>query len=245
MSTTTLVSSCRISPGTPTGRPVALIHGMFSSSEADWPEKRWITPFLELGRPVIMFDLPAHGRSPSPDDPADASPAKIIAEIASVLDNEAGPVDVVGYSLGARLAWSLAARYPEKVRRLALGGISPREPFGAVVFPEARALVDAGIKPSDPLTAMIAGMVVSAGANSHGILNVMEGLASEPFAPSRESPIAPTLLLGGDTDKVAQGFEALAEFLKDVSVVSVEGDHRAALASDAFNQQVREFLTRP
>ena len=52
------------------------------------------------GRSVIVPDLPAHGDSA----PATAGVAGLVNALAALADG--GPMDVVGYSLGARLAAS-------------------------------------------------------------------------------------------------------------------------------------------
>jgi pimeloyl-ACP methyl ester carboxylesterase len=60
-----------------------------------------------------------------------------------------GEIDVVGYSLGARLAWALAGHPAVAVRRLVLGGLSPMEPFAMVDLPAARTALAGGPAPAD------------------------------------------------------------------------------------------------
>ncbi|NBH12002.1 alpha/beta fold hydrolase, partial [Amycolatopsis sp. SID8362] len=129
-----------------------LLHGFASDGHTDWVSTGWPAALVASGRPVLVPDLPGHGSSPAP---ADTTPKAITEELAIAV-GEVSEVDVVGYSLGARLAWELPALLP--VRRLVLGGISPHEPFGAVDVEAALAFAGGGRLPTDPLTAAIARM---------------------------------------------------------------------------------------
>ena len=92
----------------PTGSTVAL-HG-FTASGAAFGE---LAGFLQ--RSVIAPDLPGHGRSEPVADLADA-----VVALADVLQTVAAPRQVLGYSMGGRLALRLALEHPELVDRLVL-----------------------------------------------------------------------------------------------------------------------------
>jgi pimeloyl-ACP methyl ester carboxylesterase len=103
---------------TGTGPPLVLLHGLGSSAN-DWElQAPAFQPFFR----VIAVDLPGHGRSPlsaagrgllTVPGMADA-----VAELLGALAD--GPADVLGLSLGGCVAQALAARHPERVRRLVL-----------------------------------------------------------------------------------------------------------------------------
>ncbi len=222
-----------------TGPPVLLLHGFCSRGEVDWPDAEWAVPLAAAGRDVIVVDLPGHGASAPLTEPLPTSAAlRLLADAAAGRE-----VDLVGYSLGARLAWDLPA-HGVAVRRLVLGGLSPMEPFGAVDVAVARAALDGGPEPADPLTAMILSMTRLPGNDPVSLLNLVEGFAAEPFDPAAGPPQVPVLLLGGTDDPMAEGIDALASGLADASVVRVPGDHHAALHSPEFHHAVTAFLTR-
>lgn len=221
------------------GAPVLLIHGVMSSAESDFPRDRWADALLAQGRDVIHLDLPGHGSSRRVGSVDEGRTGAIVAAIARALGTT--PVDVVAYSLGARIAWAFAARHPELVNRLVLGGLAPMEPFALLDFPAARKFVDDGTRPADAMTGFLAGMFASRG-DGHSMLNLAEGLAAEPFVPGAEAPSAPTLLMAGADDQMAGGIAALEAHLKGARTVRVPGDHMAALASDAFRQNAFSFL---
>ena len=208
----------------PPERPVVFLHGLASRGTQDWPEGEWAAVLVDRTRRVL--DLPAHGDAPG----LGAVPTSAVLD---ALAEAIGPdeIDLVGYSLGARLAWDLARHPGVAVRRLVLGGLSVGEPFALVDLPAARASIAGGPTPVDPLTGMIVHMV-----------SLLEGLATEPFAPEAGAPTMPVRLLGGVDDPMAAGIDALAARLPDVRVRRVPGDHLVALHTDEFRDAVRGFL---
>ncbi|MER6670896.1 alpha/beta fold hydrolase, partial [Amycolatopsis japonica] len=103
----------RFAPETVSGPPVLLVHGFASDGHTDWITTGWPAALTAAGREVVIPDLPAHGSSPAPAGSLGA--AAITAELARLVA-DLSEVDVVGYSLGARLSWELPAQAP--VRRL-------------------------------------------------------------------------------------------------------------------------------
>lgn len=97
--------------------PLLLLHG-FLGRGADW---RGVRRHLGGGRPVSAPDLPGHGGAVAL--PLDAYTLDGAAD--RVLDGLTEPADVVGYSMGGRLALHLAATRPEAVRRAVVVSGSP------------------------------------------------------------------------------------------------------------------------
>lgn len=101
------------------GRPIVFLHG-FAGTGADWEP---VTSALPRGWRAIAPDLPGHGESPLP--PA-ISFEKFPAMVSGLLDSLGIETAVfVGYSLGARLALSLAADLPSRVDGLVLESVQP------------------------------------------------------------------------------------------------------------------------
>ena len=103
------------------GRPLVLVHG-FGGELNGW---RPLVSSLGLGRPVLAVDLPGHGQSaalaPSLDTYADAVAEALAAEGVT-------EADLVGHSLGAAIAATLAGRAALEVRSLLLlapAGLGP------------------------------------------------------------------------------------------------------------------------
>lgn len=104
------------------GDPLVLLHG-FTGSSASWDGV--VSHFAQRLR-VICIDLPGHGRTPPPLDPARGALPLVAADIAALLRHlEAAPAHLLGYSMGARLALGIAVLHPGVVRSLILESGSP------------------------------------------------------------------------------------------------------------------------
>lgn len=105
------------------GRPLLLLHGLFSSAHVNWIKYGNAQVLADAGFEVIMPDLRAHGESEAPHDP-DAYPEDVLVEDLGLLVARLGltDYDLGGFSLGARTSVRgvLAGLVP---RRLVLGGM--------------------------------------------------------------------------------------------------------------------------
>lgn len=101
---------------------ILLLHG-FTGTGDTW---RRLTGTLVDHLDVVTVDLPGHGRSTAPADPARYAFDRLADDLAAVLDAvEARRVIVLGYSMGGRAALKLALRHPERVAALVLESTSP------------------------------------------------------------------------------------------------------------------------
>ncbi|MCC6849441.1 MAG: 2-succinyl-6-hydroxy-2,4-cyclohexadiene-1-carboxylate synthase [Deltaproteobacteria bacterium] len=103
-------------------RPLVLLHG-FTGSHASWAAVR---AAFRPARRVIAIDLPGHGATVVRDAGFDWSlgaTADLVAATLAALRVEAA--DVLGYSMGGRVALALALADPARVGRLVLESASP------------------------------------------------------------------------------------------------------------------------
>ena len=110
-------------------RPVVFLHGFLGAAD-DWLPV--MAALQTAGRRCMAVDLPAHAESRvselgRPDPPPDAYAAEaVVGALAQLLEQLCPvPCDLVGYSLGGRLALLLAARHPHLTARCAVIGASP------------------------------------------------------------------------------------------------------------------------
>lgn len=222
--------------------PVLLLHGFASSAAEDFDA--WAGALATAGREAYLVDLPGHGDSPAVPGADAGTTSAVVAALGDVIRSmDADRVDVIGYSLGARLAWELPGA-TGRVRRLVLGGLSPFEPFAGVDVVAVARAVD-GEPPTDPFAGMMAGMVSAEGRDTDSLLALIAGLGSEPFAPedpTASRPAVPTLFVAGADDPMTQGLEGLTAVVPDARLVRVPGDHLGALASPAFREAALTFL---
>lgn len=104
------------------GFPLLLLHGFTGNSEG-WKE---FAPFWKDHSKTIALDIIGHGKSGSPPDIGQYQIEESAAVINSLLEKMGiRKIDVLGYSMGGRLALTFAVNYPEKVRKLILESASP------------------------------------------------------------------------------------------------------------------------
>jgi pimeloyl-ACP methyl ester carboxylesterase len=120
------------------GVPLVVIHGAFGNTGM-FTE---LVPRLAETRQVIVMDQQAHGRTADIDRPLNvAQMADDTAALIAHLGLE--QVDIFGYSMGGGIAFQLAVRHPELVRKLVIASVYT-SPAG--VYPE----VIAGIETISP-----------------------------------------------------------------------------------------------
>lgn len=105
-----------------TANTILLLHG-FTGSGASWDDLA--ASVRDAGYRVLAPDLPGHGAN-LPDDPADYTMEAAAAQLAGLLRAETtGPVHLLGYSMGGRLALYFALHHPALTRSLLLESASP------------------------------------------------------------------------------------------------------------------------
>jgi pimeloyl-ACP methyl ester carboxylesterase len=109
-------------------RPLILLHGGLGSGEMFGP----ILPTLSASHQVIAVDLQGHGRTADIDRPIDI---RFMADDIAALIEHLGleKPDVMGYSLGGGVAFQLAVRHPELIRRLIMISANMRRD---AIYPE-------------------------------------------------------------------------------------------------------------
>lgn len=104
------------------GPALVLLHG-FTGSGASWDSVR---EALQPGRRLVTIDLPGHGRSSSPGDPARYGLSRFADDVITVLDAlQLHRVALLGYSLGGRAALRVALRHPQRTGALVLESCAP------------------------------------------------------------------------------------------------------------------------
>ena len=87
------------------GKPLMMIHGL----GGHWQSWNPILDRLAGSRELILFDLPGHGTCPAEDDSGTFS--GLAASVERLIASEGlGGIDIVGSSMGARIALELARR---------------------------------------------------------------------------------------------------------------------------------------
>lgn len=105
-----------------TGPGLLLLHGLMGRATNWAGTADWLTPRFH----VVGLDQRGHGLSDKPEAAADYD-LDLFVEDAAVAVEQLGlaPAVIIGHSMGAQVAWMLAARRPELVRGLVVEDKAP------------------------------------------------------------------------------------------------------------------------
>jgi 2-succinyl-6-hydroxy-2,4-cyclohexadiene-1-carboxylate synthase len=265
------------------GRPVLFLHG-FSGSGLSWAG---IAGLGNRARAIVP-DLPGHGATGweavvaavpgaagagdgPPDHRPRASVERTADDLAAIVRRlVADRVNVVGYSLGARIALRLAVAHPEVVGRLVL-----EAPSAGIVDPAARAeraaadaerarfVVSEGIEAfaarweAEPVLAGEAALPARARERQAAIRRSQTPLglaaslvyagqgAMEPLHEALGQITAPTLVIAGADDPARARAEEVAAAIPGARLVLVPGAGHAPHLErpDRFHALLFDFLT--
>jgi pimeloyl-ACP methyl ester carboxylesterase len=225
------------------GRPVVLIHGLFSSAEVNWIKYGHAEWIAELGRRVIMPDLRAHGQSDKPHGP-EHYPPDVLSKDALELIAHLGltDYDLGGYSLGARTALRtvLMAAAPARlvISGMGLGGIVDARSRSAHF---ERVLTGLGTFERGSPEWMAEAFLKTTKGDPKALLPLLQS-----FVDTAEAELAritqPTLVLSGAEDHDNGSSEELAARLVDARFIEVPGNHMSVVTTPAFGRAIADFL---
>jgi pimeloyl-ACP methyl ester carboxylesterase len=230
------------------GEPILLIHGFASNNAVNWRSTGWIDTLTRAGCQAIAMDVRGHGASAKLTEPGQYRLPKLAADAANLIDHLGlSRVDVMGYSMGARIGVTLALDHPQKVRSLIVGGMG----LGLVE----------GIGGEDDIVAALEAESVSAVKTPVGrgyrkfaelTRSDLKALAAcmrvqrEVVPRERLAQLSmPVLVAVGTRDEVAGSAAGLAALIPGADVLDIPGrDHMLATGDKVFKAGVLDFLAR-
>jgi pimeloyl-ACP methyl ester carboxylesterase len=223
--------------------PVVLVHGWGGSFTTTWERSGFTALLADAGREVIGVDLLGHGRAPKPHDPdAYADLGGRVRDAIAAAGN--GPVDAVGFSLGALTLLRLATEWPEAFGRLVLAGIG-RNVFEHDPDQTARivAAIENGGETDDNRARLFAQYASQPGNDPVALAAVMRRSGAARLTEAELAAVAcPVLVAVGDEDFVLPA-DRLVHALPDARLVSLRRtDHFATPESFDFIDATLEFL---
>lgn len=220
--------------------PVVLLHGFTTSSARTWGENGWFDLLADAGRQAVGIDLLGHGTAPKPHE----TEAYADLERLVLAEFPPGPVDAVGFSLGARVLLTLAAADAGRFRRIVTLGVGANLLGGGHSDRIARA-VEGRADPDDPV-ARYFDRLASVGGNDRRALAACMRSPRPPLNPERLARVTvPVLVLIGEHDFAGPG-EPLAEALPQARLVTLPGvDHFFIPKQFGAQSAALDFLDAP
>src|SRR5436190_1222875 len=226
------------------GRPVILLHGLFSDANMNWIKFGHADRIAAQGFRVIMPDLRAHGLSARPHEPEHYPVGILARDLRELIGHlQLTDFDLGGFSLGARTTLE-AVGEGLKPRRAVLGGAGleglrhweRRKNF----FLEAIELFDEAPR-GDPHWLSIQFM------KSQKIDRVAAGLLLNSFADAFMDWLTaftmPTLVVCGSEDDDNGSAEELANVLPNAVFREVPGTHMSSVTRPELGEAIAEFLS--
>ena len=230
------------------GSPVLLIHGFASNVTFNWLNTNWFDTLKRGGLRVIAMDNRGHGASEKLYDIADYGAALMAEDARRLLDHLGiASADIMGYSMGARIAAFLTLAHPERVRSVIFAGLGINMVRGVGAPGPIAAALEA---PS-------AGEVKNDAARSFRVFaeqtqSDLRALAAcirssrDKILPEALAKIAlPVLVAVGTEDVIAGSGPELAAIIPGAEALDITGrDHMRAVGDRIYKQGVLDFLAR-
>lgn len=225
------------------GRPVLLIHGLFSNSWTNWVRYGHAERLVNAGHRVIMADLRGHGASAAPHDAA-AYPPDILAHDAFALIAHLGltDYDLGGYSLGARTT----------LRALVLGA-KPRRAFGAgmgldgVLHTQGRGsfyrnvLQGRGTHERGSAEWLAEAFLKTTGGDAEALLHVLDTFVDTSMEQLQEIAVEISVICGED-DHDNGSAEELASVFSKGRYLPIPGNHMSAVLKPELGMAIATAL---
>ena len=220
--------------------PIVLVHGWGGSFTTTWEQSGFTALIADAGRRVIGIDLLGHGEAPKPHEPG--AYGDLTGRVVDALPD--GPVDAVGFSLGALTLLRVAVEHPSRFRRLVLAGVGhnvfERDDEVTARIVEA---IENGGDTDDNRARLFAQYAHQPGNDPVALAAIMKGRTGSELRPADLAAVdVPVLVVVGDQDFV-QPVDGLVEALPDARLVTLRRtDHFATPESFDFIDATLEFL---
>jgi pimeloyl-ACP methyl ester carboxylesterase len=230
------------------GDPIVLVHGFASSKNVNWVYPTWVSDLRKDGRRVIALDNRGHGESSKLYDPAQYSIPAMADDALALMDHLGiARADMMGYSLGGRIAAWLGLKQPARLRSAILGGIGiamiegggPGENVAKAL--EAPSLEDV----TDPVGRTFRAFADQTRSDRLALAACLRGSRGLMTREEAAAISVPVLIAVGSADEVAGSAEALGKIIPGSAVLDIPNrDHMRAVGDKVFKAGVADFLSR-
>src|SRR3984957_18190166 len=230
------------------GDPILLVHGFASSKNVNWVYPTWVSELKKNGRRAIAFDNRGHGESSKLYDSADYEMGIMAGDIRALMDHlNIERADIMGYSLGSRMAAVLARSQPQRLRTAIFGGIGigliegggPGENVAAAL--EAASLEDV----TDPVGRTFRAFADQTRSDRLALAACLRGSRRLMTRDEAAGISVPVLIAVGTKDEIAGSAAALGKIIAGAKVLDIPNrDHMRAVGDKVYKAGVVDFLSR-
>lgn len=226
------------------GRPLVLLHGLFSSAYMNWVKWGHDHVIAAKGYRVLMLDFRVHGESEAPQDPAKYPENVLVRDVAALIDHLGlDEYDLGGFSLGARTSLHAVAKGVLSPTRLVVGGMGTaglgewqkRSAHFKRVIDEFENI------PRDDPAYFSMQFLKSQGVDRVAARLLLDTMPDLDLA-ELVNVTMPTLVVCGDEDRDNGSAEELAELLPNADFVEVPGNHMGSVTKPDLGQAIADWL---
>jgi pimeloyl-ACP methyl ester carboxylesterase len=230
------------------GDPILLIHGFASNSTVNWRNTNWIKTLNGAGFRVIAFDNRGHGQSEKLYELADYGAPTMAEDARRLLDHLGiARADVMGFSMGARIAAFLTLAHPERVRSVIFAGLGIHLVKGAGAVEQiAAALETPNAEAIEDDDARAFRVFAEQTRSDRRALAACMRSSRDKVTPEQLAGIKVPVLVAVGTDDVIGGSGAkLAEMIPGAEFLEIVGrDHMKSVGDLSYKKGVLNFLSR-
>lgn len=227
------------------GRPVVLLHGLFSDAQMNWVKFGHADAIAMQGYEVLMPDLRAHGDSPASHEAAAYPPDVLVRDTAALVAHLGlADYDLGGFSLGARTVMHAVAKGEISPARLIVGGMG----VDGLRNWQRRAdhfiaLIDRfeAITRDDPAF-LAAQFMKSQRVDRVATRHLLGSFTDLPLDLLLQRITMPTLVVCGAEDHDNGSGAELAAALPNAEFAEVPGGHMSSIAKSDFGRAIAAWL---
>lgn len=228
------------------GRPVILLHGLFSSAQMNWIKWGHDARLAAAGFRAIMLDFRVHGDSAAPQTAGAYPLGVLVRDVVALIDHlklAEGEYDLVGFSLGARTAVHGCASGVFAPRRLVLAGMGVS---GLADWKRRGDFFTRVIDEFDTITRDDPAWLSRQFLKSQGVdreaARLLLGTFEDLDLATLADVTAPTLVICGERDQDNGSACDLAALLADETYVEVPGGHLDSATKAELGNGIVSFL---
>ena len=228
------------------GKPILMVHGFTASLESNWVRPGWVETLSPI-RQVVALDCRGHGKSGKPYDPQAYAGHEMEDDVIRLMDLLSIELaDLFGYSMGARIAFRLMLRHPQRFTSVVLGGIGADLALRGGGRPNVveALLAEDPSKITDPVGKGFR-IVAEASKNDLKALAAYQQATQERITEADLLQVTlPVLIVIGEDDAIAGSPDVLANGIPNARLIKIpEREHLTVVPDARFKEAVVGFLT--